>query len=98
MFRHARDHIDHYRALSGNRGGALALGIIREILSEQFRNELATAEVTPDEHSSRELVVEYVVGAYMAVLIRWLDGGAKLPPERIDAMFRRFTTSGVTLL
>src|SRR5215475_6922671 len=23
MFQHARDHIDHYRALSGNRGGAL---------------------------------------------------------------------------
>src|SRR5262249_18296888 len=27
MFQHARDHIDHYRALSGNSGGALALGI-----------------------------------------------------------------------
>jgi AcrR family transcriptional regulator len=95
MFRHARDHIDHYRALSGNRGGTLALGIIRQILSEVFRNELAIEEVSSDEHPPRELVVEYVVGAYMAVLIRWLDGGAKLPPERIDAMFRRLTTEGL---
>jgi hypothetical protein len=31
----------------------------------------------------------------MAVLIWWLDSGAKLPPERVDAMFRRLTTSGV---
>jgi AcrR family transcriptional regulator len=91
MFRHARDHIDHYRALSGNRGGALALGIIRQILTELFRNELAS----PDEHAPRELVVEYVIGAYMAVLIRWLDGGAKLPPETVDAMFRRLTTRGL---
>jgi AcrR family transcriptional regulator len=95
MFRHARDHIDHYRALTGNSGGALALGIIRQILSEQFRNEIATEEVTLDEHSPRELVVEYVIGAYMAVLIRWLDGGAKLPPERVDTMFRRLTTEGL---
>jgi AcrR family transcriptional regulator len=95
MFQHARDHIDHYRALSGNRGGALSLGIIRQILSELFRNELATQEMNADEHSPRELVVEYVIGAYMAVLIRWLDGGAKLPPERIDTMFRRLTTDGL---
>jgi AcrR family transcriptional regulator len=95
MFRHARDHIDHYRALSGNRGGALALGVIRQILSELFRNELATEEMNPGEHLPRELVIEYVIGAYMAVLIRWLDGGAKLPPESVDAMFRRLTIRGL---
>jgi len=33
----------------------------------------------------------------MAVLIWWLDSGAKLPPERVDAMIRRLTTSGIVL-
>jgi hypothetical protein len=31
----------------------------------------------------------------MAVLTWWLDRGARLPPERIDAMFRRLATEGV---
>src|SRR5229473_354892 len=97
MFEHARDHIDLYRALVGGRGGAVSLGQIRQILSDLVRNEFAA---TTDKNSAdivpRELVVQYVVGAFMAVMIWWLDGGAKLPPERIDAMFRRLATEGIT--
>lgn len=43
----------------------------------------------------RELVIQYIVGAYMAVLSWWLDGGAKLPPQRMSAMFRRLATEGI---
>jgi AcrR family transcriptional regulator len=100
MFEHARDHIDLYRALVGGRGGTLALGTIRQILSDLVRNELAAsagkklADKKPMD-VSRELVVQYVVGAFMAVMTWWLDGGAKLPPQRIDAMFRRLATEGI---
>jgi hypothetical protein len=74
----------------------LALGIIRQTLTELFRNELdATEEAKPEEAASREFVLQYVIGAYMAVLLWWLDGGAKLPPESVDAMFRRLTTRGL---
>jgi AcrR family transcriptional regulator len=99
MFEHARDHIDLYRALVGGRGGAVSLGQIRQILSDLVRNELAatvgknSADIVP-----RELMVQYVVGAFMAVMTWWLDGGAKLPPKRIDAMFRRLATEGITPL
>jgi AcrR family transcriptional regulator len=99
MFEHARDHIDLYRALVGGRGGTVSLGQIRQILSDRVRNEFAatvgknSADVVP-----RELVVLYVVGAFMAVMTWWLDGGAKLPPKRVDAMFRRLATEGITLL
>ena len=96
MFEHARDHMDLYRALVGGRGGAIALATIRQILSELVRNELAatvhnkSADVIP-----REVVVQYVVGAFMAVMTWWLDGGAKLPARQIDAMFRHLATEGV---
>lgn len=96
MFEHAHEHIDLYRALVGGRGGAIALGTIRQILSDLVRNELAatvnkkSADVVP-----RELVVQYVVGAFMAVMTWWLDGGAKQPPSQIDTMFRRLATEGI---
>ncbi len=97
MFEHARDHRDHYRALVGGRGGTVSLGTIRQILSDLVRDELAAAVHKKSENIiPRELVVQYVVGAYMAVLTWWLDGGAKLPPQRIDAMFRRLATGVIT--
>lgn len=96
MFEHARDHRDLYRALVGGRGGDVALGSIRQILSDLVRDELAA---TVDKHSPDvipgELVVQYVVGAFMSVMTWWLDGGAKLPPQQIDAVFRRLATQGV---
>ena len=99
MFEHARDHIDLYRALVGGRGGTVSLGQIRQILSDLVRNELAaTIGKTSADIVPRELVVQYVVGAFMAVMTWWLDGGAKLPPKRIDTMFRRLATEGIAPL
>ena len=95
MFEHARDHIDLYRALVGGRGGTVALGSIREMLSELVRAELADFEKQSAEVVPREIVVAYVVGAYMAVLTWWLDAGAKLPPQEVDAMFRRLAIRGI---
>ncbi len=96
MFEHARDHIDLYRALVGGRGGTVALGTIRQILSDLVRDELAaSADKNSADIIPREFVVQYLVGAYMAVLTWWLDGGAKLPPQRIDAMVRRLATGGI---
>ena len=98
MFAHAREHIDVYRASVGSRGGAIALGTIRQILSDLVRDELgASAGKNPNGAIPRELVVQYAVGAYMAVLTWWLDGGAKLPPLQIDAMFRRLAADGIDL-
>jgi AcrR family transcriptional regulator len=98
MFEHARDHRDHYRALVGGRGGTVSLGAIRQILSKLVRDGLDSAvDKKAADAIPRELVVQYVVGAYMAVLTWWLDGGAKLPPQRIEAMFRRLATTGISM-
>ena len=96
LFEHARDHIHLYRALAKSRGGAIALGTIRQILCDLVRKELtATVDKNSADSIPHDLTVQYVVGAYMAVLTWWLDGGAKLPPpERIDMMFRQMTTEG----
>ena len=88
MFEHAREHLEHYRALVGRRGGTVALNTIRDILTELVRREFGRGE-------AREITVQYVVGAYLAVLTWWLDGGARLPPQQIDAMFRQLAFDGI---
>jgi AcrR family transcriptional regulator len=93
MFEHARDHIDLYRALAGGRGGAIALGAIREIVADLFRADLAASHEL--DGASREFAVEYLVGAYVAIMTWWLDNGAKEPPQEMDALFRRMAVEGL---
>jgi AcrR family transcriptional regulator len=94
LFEHARDHFDLHRGLVG--GGTVALGIIRQILSDVVRSELAaTVDKKSPDAIPREFVVQYVVGAYMAVLTWWLDRGAKPSPAEVDRMFRRLATDGI---
>lgn len=94
---HARDHLELYRALVGGRGGTVALGAIRDVISDLVRDGLAVDRNAADA-IPREFIVQYVAGAWMAVLTWWLDGGAKLPPQTIDAMFRRLATAGIAPL
>ena len=99
MFEHARDHLALYRALAGGKGGAIALTAIRRILSDLLRAELAAGGPGgAEDRVPPELLIEYLVGAYMAVLTWWLDRGAKLSPQHMDAMFRRWATEGVAQL
>ncbi len=96
MFEHAGNHRDLYRALVAGRGGTIALTSIRQILSDLVRNELTTTYDKANPHFvPHELVVQYVVGAFMAVLTWWLDRRAELPPERVDAMFRKLAVQGI---
>ena len=86
LFRHAREHIDHYRALAGGRGGAVALETIRRTVTDLVRRE--PVDGFAGEAVPKDFAVQYLVGAFMAVLIWWLDRGAKVAPERLDQMFR----------
>lgn len=95
VFEHARDHLEHYRTLVGGRGGAVALAKVRQMVTRLVREELAAMSSWDSDEVAQEVAVQYVVGAYMTLLTWWLDTGAKLPPQRIDAIFRRLTTHGI---
>jgi AcrR family transcriptional regulator len=99
LFEHAQDRKDLFRALAGSRGGAVALTTIRRVISDAVRDELAeTSDKASADSIPRELIVQFVVGAYMTVLTWWLDNGAKLPAAKIDAMFRRLASEGLESL
>ena len=94
MFEHARDHIDHYKALAGTHGGTVALGHIRQIISDFVRADVATVDQSLSG-IPRDLAVQHIVGAYMSMLTWWLDHGARMPADQIDAAFRRLALHGM---
>jgi hypothetical protein len=57
-----------------------------------------TADTNSTDSIPRQLIVQFVAGAYMAVLMGWLDKGANLPPAKIDVMFRRLASEGLESL
>jgi AcrR family transcriptional regulator len=93
LFEHASGYTDVYRALVGGRGGAVAVNEIRQILSQLVRKELSAAR--DDGAVSRELVVQFIVGAFLTVLTWWLERKPGLPPAQVDAMFRRLVLNGI---
>ena len=94
MFRHARDHLHLHRALVGGRGAAIARDAVRQLLCEQVRGELSAADQAAKDAMPREFVVQYLVGAFMALMDWWLEAGAKTAPEKMDAMFQRLAADG----
>jgi AcrR family transcriptional regulator len=98
MFEHARSHVHLHGTLMGSRGGTIALDMIRHMLCDVVRREFFAAGKKPMDGVNRELIVRYMVGAFMGVVAWWLDGGAKLPIERIDDMFQRLASEGMASL
>ncbi|MCK5748388.1 MAG: TetR family transcriptional regulator C-terminal domain-containing protein [Oricola sp.] len=57
-----------------------------------MRRELSPqAEDIGSDIIPREFNVQFVAGAFMAVLVWWLDGGTELPLCEADAIFRSLT-------
>jgi AcrR family transcriptional regulator len=92
MFEHVVVYTDVYLALVGGRGGVVAISELRKVLSEFVGKELSAAR---DDAVSRELVVQFVVGALMTVLTWWLERRPGLTPSQADAMFRRLVLNGI---
>ena len=98
MLEHARDHAALYAALVSDRGGSVALGFLRAILGDLIRTDLADLRIEPTHRpAGREATVQYLVGAFMSLMIWWLDSGATLAPGEVDAMFRRLSLWGIAL-
>jgi AcrR family transcriptional regulator len=93
MFEHAAGYADIFRALVGGRGGTVAVNEIRNVIAELVRKELAGSR--NDGGVARELVVQFVVGAFISVLTWWLERRPRLTPSEVDALFRQLVLRGV---
>ncbi len=95
MFEHAMRHRDLFHALAGQ-GAEIALAELRSILRDVIREDLARHHAEPVQGLPPAAAVEYVLGAFMGVLVWWLQNDAPCSPEQIDLAFRDLATAGQT--
>jgi len=91
FFEHAREHVELYRALVSKGGAATTLSMMRQIVTDLMREEFKRGK---SADAPREAAVQFLAGGFMSLLVWWLDCGAKLSPEQLDALFRRMAMDG----
>lgn len=95
LFDHAHEQRPLLRALLGRRGSPLVRRHIESTLAELVREEIDTITGDPTPVPA-EIIVDYIVGAYMALLTRWLDDDNHHSPRTMDAAFRQLVLPGLT--
>ncbi len=96
MFQHAESYRHVYQALVGKQGGTIVLRHIQQMLTGLVRDEVA--RLAPHDGSATipsEIVVQYIVGAFLALLTWWVDDERHYTAEQMDALFTRLTLPGV---
>ena len=94
MLEHARSHLPLYRSIVGKQSGAFVIQRIHRLVADLVRKNLAsTGSIKPGER--RELVAEYLAGAFMGLMTWWLESGAKHDPLEVDEIYQDLTTEGV---
>jgi AcrR family transcriptional regulator len=97
MLQHASDSLPLWRALAGRESGAFVMARIQEMLADLVRNDLAALGLT-QRGADRELLVQHLTGGFIAVMMWWLTGGAKLSAEEMGARFGKLAMQGLTPL
>ncbi len=98
LLEHASEQLLHYRALAGTRGRGVSLKAMREIVLAMVEADIRSkaGDAEDIDGISPEVAAQFVTGALMGMLAWWLDGGAKLPPDTLNAAFRRLAAEGLT--
>ena len=94
MLDHAHAHLPVWRAIVGRERGAFVAQRVQAMIADLVAVDMKALAFkgTPAE---RSLAVQYIAGAFMAVLLWWLDQGAKLSPAEVDATFHRLVMQGL---
>ena len=84
MFEHAAAFGPLHRAMIADRGDHIH-DTLRDEVRRAVRAELP-ARISEDV--SRSVAVEFVAGAFLALLGWWIEGGSALSPKEMDRMFQ----------
>jgi AcrR family transcriptional regulator len=93
MLEHVAEHRKAFPSISRGRGREVLLQELRSVACALLREELARAPL--DSSIPRELAEQLVIGAFMSLLVFWLENNTKYTPAAIDAQFQRFIGEGI---
>jgi AcrR family transcriptional regulator len=88
MFTHAQAHRPIFRAIAGRPSGAVVTQQLRRVVVEAMRGELPAgggAGRTPLSDAR----VQFLAGAFMSLLVWWLETSARLSVDDVDSLFRQ---------
>lgn len=94
MLQHAHGHLPVWTAIAGRKSGTLVLQRVQAMITDLVAADIK-ALVLKRTPAERQLAVQYIAGAFMAVLTWWLDQGATVPPDEVDHIFRRLVMQGL---
>ncbi len=101
FFEHVHEYRDIFQALAGDECGPVVTAKMKRIVADAIKDQLGSgAGKSRESKIPEELVVRFAVDALFSVLFWWLEQNPKLPPARVDAIYRQlvlpaFTQAGV---
>ena len=90
VFAHTNEYRDAFRAMIGQRSGAVVQRLLHKLVVELIREDVKRA-VAGSKHTPvhTDALVHFISGALVGVLIWWLDGRMRLPVDEVNAYFRK---------
>jgi AcrR family transcriptional regulator len=90
VFAHTHEDRDAFRAMVGQRSGAIVQRLLHKLVVELVREDVKRMDVRVDGSTVHaEALVHFIAGALVGVLMWWLDGRMRLSVDEANACFRR---------
>ena len=95
LFLHAYRHQPLYTALVGRRGGPAFRRRLHDLVAGLLREHLTPHLAAARSDLPVDAVAEFATGAAVGLLVWWVDGGFREPPQRIALIYQRLVAPGV---
>ena len=98
FFEHIRSHHDMYRTTFERESEVTVERMIRAMLRELVRDELAAQRGPRRDDAAIELATQFVVSTFWSVTVWWMSGaGGQRTPAQVNAIFLRLAQPGLEL-
>lgn len=93
VIQHLADHRDLYGAFAGGRVNELLFDELRQLVLDLAKRDLK--HLPGSDGIPPDVALQFVAGAFTALLAWWINSRARLAPEALDAMFQRLVGRGL---
>lgn len=89
LFIHANEHRVVFRAMVGQRSGAVVQQMLQKMLVDLVREEVKRTWAEKENEMPREAVSQFIGSGLFGLLMWWGNGKMRMAVDDVDAVFRR---------